>query len=66
MTQSFKTLVRNLQHPPNVKGACVLAPISRATHTRSEKFQKQTPPNMSRVNQTLNAIGNGPNEHQTL
>ena len=47
----------------NVKGACVLALISQATHIRSEKFKKRTLPNIARVNQILNVVGNGPKAH---
>ena len=47
----------------NVKEACVLALISQATHIRSEKFKKRTLPNMARVNQILNVVGNGPKAH---
>ena len=47
----------------NVKGDCVLALISQATHIRSEKFKKGTLPNMARVNQILNVVGNGPQAH---
>ena len=47
----------------NVKGACVLALISQATHIRSEKFNKRTLPNMARVNQILNVVGNWPKAH---
>ena len=47
----------------NVKGACVLALISQATHIQSEKFKKQILPNLARVNQILNVVGNGPEAH---
>ena len=49
----------------NVKGACVLALISQATHIRSEQLKKQTLPNLARVNQILNVVGNGPKANQT-
>ena len=47
----------------NVKGACVLALRSQATHIRSGKFKKRTLPYMARVNQISNVIGNGPKAH---
>ena len=49
----------------NVKGACMLALISQATHIRSEKYKKRTLLNMARVNKILNVVGNGPKAQQT-
>ena len=49
-----RTLARNM------KGPCVLWPISQSTYIRLEKLKKQTPPNMARVKQIKNAIANGP------
>ena len=47
----------------NVKEDGVLALISQTTHIRSEKLKKRTLPNMARVNQILNVVGNGPKAH---
>ena len=47
----------------NVKGACVLAPISQATYIRFENFQKMTLSNIAGANQVLNGVGNGPKAH---
>ena len=40
----------------NVKGTCVIAPISQATY-----IKKLTPPYMAGVNQILNVVWNGRN-----
>ena len=47
----------------NVKRASVLDLLSQATYIRSEKFKKQTPPNMARGNQISNAVGTGLKAH---
>ena len=50
----------------NVKRASVLDLLSQATYIRSEKFKKQTPPNMARGNQISNAVGTGLKAHSVV
>ena len=50
----------------NVKRASMLDLIYQATYIRSEKFKKQTSPNMARGNQISNAGGTGMKAHHSL
>ena len=43
----------------NVKGACMLTPISQVTYIPSENFQKMTLSNIAGANQVLNGVANG-------